>query len=338
LEGNIKTQAVVIGAGLAGILTAYRLREHGIENVVIEASRIGSGQTGKTTAKITSQHNMIYDSLITKFGSIKARQYALANEAAIAEYHDIIKDLGINCAYSVLPSYIYSTVCSEPLEREAEAAAGLGINASFTTNTSLPFPVRGAVRFENQAQFHPLEFVKAVSEKLTIYENTRALRVDEHKVVTPYGNIQAEHIIIATHYPFINAPGYFFLRLHQERSYVIALENAAELDGMYRGVDNDGLSYRNAGIYLLLGGSGHRTGENEKGGSYEKLLLQSNKLYPGSHEVYRWSAQDCITLDGVPYIGRYSSEKPYWYTATGFASGYDLSMSGHEINRFGIRQ
>ncbi|NMA36929.1 MAG: FAD-dependent oxidoreductase [Papillibacter sp.] len=318
LEKNIKTQAVVIGAGMAGILTARRLLKRGIETVVIEASHIGSGQTKNTTAKITSQHNVIYDSLIKKFGVEKARQYALANESAVAEYHDLIMDNHIDCDYEQLPAYIYSKTCSEPLEREAEAALSLGINASFTTKTSLPFPVRGALRFENQAQFHPLKFIKALAENLSIYENTRAMKVEEHTVITERGSIQADHIVFATHYPFINIPGYYFLRMHQERSYVIALEGADIPEGMYLGVDNDGLSFRGANGYLLLGGGSHRAGENSKGGQYDKLSEEAKRLYPGCRVAYRWSAQDCITVDGVPYIGRYASDRPYWYTATGF--------------------
>jgi glycine/D-amino acid oxidase-like deaminating enzyme/nitrite reductase/ring-hydroxylating ferredoxin subunit len=327
LEGDIKTHVLVIGAGMAGILTAHRLSKQGAEVVVIEGSQVGSGQTKNTTAKITSQHNVIYDSLIKNFGMEKARQYALANEAAVAEFHDLIKDNNIDCDYEQLPAYLYSSVCSEPMEKEAEAALSLGINASFTTKTGLPFPVRGAVRFENQAQFHPLKFLRAVSEPLIIYENTKAIEVEEHTVTTDKGTIRAEHIVFASHYPFINFPGYYFLRMHQERSYVIALENASVPDGMYLGVDNDGLSFRAAQGYLLLGGGNHRTGENSKGSKYDYLLNRAEKLYPGSREAYRWSAQDCMPLDGVPYIGRYASDRAYWYTATGFQKwGMSTSM------------
>ena len=128
-----------------------------------------------------------------------------------------------------------------------------------------PCPSRSeALRFENQAQFHPLKFIKALAENLSIYENTRALKVEEHTVITERGSIQADHIVFATHYPFINIPGYYFLRMHQERSYVIALEGADIPEGMYLGVDNDGLSFRGANGYLLLGGGSHRAGENSK--------------------------------------------------------------------------
>lgn len=351
LPGDRQVHTVVIGAGIAGILTAYFLQKRGMEVVVVEAKTIASGQTENTTAKITSQHGMIYEKLIRKVGSERARAYAQANEEAIRLYEKMIEKENIACHFQKLPAYLYSVheSAKEKLKKEAQSAAGLGIAASFVEGdriTELPFYVSGAVCFENQAQFHPLEFLKHLAKGLTIYENTKVLSVKEHMVYTSRGDIRAENIVFACHYPIVNVPGFYFLRQHQERSYVLALKGQKELSGMYYSVDENGLSLRSAGDTLLLGGGGHRTGKShtcicrqsetegaESGGPLWKAGMASGKetatgyaflrqmaktFYPKAMEAGAWSAQDCMPHDDIPFIGRYSMLRPYWYVATGF--------------------
>ncbi|EOU1475637.1 FAD-dependent oxidoreductase [Clostridium perfringens] len=318
LNKDIKTDVLVIGAGIAGILTAYMLKQKGREVIVIDASEIASGNTKNTTAKITSQHDLIYSKLIAEFGEEKARQYAKANELAIKKYKEIIEDKRIECDFEEKPAYVYSLNEVDVLKEEAKVAKNLGIDAEFVQEANLPFKINGAVKFNNQAQFNPLKFLKGISNELVIYENTRALEIKENLVVTSGGNITAKNIVVATHYPIMNAPGYYFMKMHQERSYVLALENTSEIDGMYIDINKEGYSFRTYNNLLLLGGISHRTGENEEGGSYDELRKVAKKLYPKAKEKYYWSAQDCMTIDGIPYIGRYSSETPNIYVATGF--------------------
>ncbi len=318
LNKDIKTDVLVIGAGIAGILTAYMLKQNGREVVVIDAAEIASGNTKNTTAKITSQHDLIYSKLITEFGEEKARQYAKANELAIKKYKEIIEDKRIECDFEEKPAYVYSLNEVDVLKEEMEAAKNLGIDAEFVQEVNLPFKIKGAVKFNNQAQFNPLKFLKGISNELVIYENTRALEIKENLVVTSGGNITANNIVVATHYPIMNAPGYYFMKMHQERSYVLALENTSEINGMYIDLNKEGYSFRTYNNLLLLGGISHRTGENEEGGSYDELRKVAKRLYPKAKEKYYWSAQDCMTIDGIPYIGRYSSETPNIYVATGF--------------------
>lgn len=318
LNKDIKTDVLVIGAGIAGVLTAYILKQKGREVVVIDAAEIASGNTKNTTAKITSQHDLIYSKLIAEFGEEKARQYAKANELAIKKYKEIIEDKRIECDFEEKPAYVYSLNEIDVLKEEVEAAKNLGIDAEFVDEANLPFKINGAVKFNNQAQFNPLKFLKGISNELIIYENTRALEIKENLVVTSGGNITANNIVVATHYPIMNAPGYYFMKMHQERSYVLALENTSEIDGMYIDLNKEGYSFRTYNNLLLLGGISHRTGENEEGGSYDKLRKVAKNLYPKAKEKYYWSAQDCMTIDGIPYIGRYSSETSNIYVATGF--------------------
>ncbi|MGN1180229.1 MAG: FAD-dependent oxidoreductase [Suilimivivens sp.] len=332
LHENIRVQTAVIGAGMAGILIAYFLKKEGMDVIVVEADRIAGGQTKNTTAKITSQHGMIYDKMIKKAGEERARGYAMANEDAIKFYERIVREEEIDCEFQKLPACLYSTDKAriEELEREAKTAGNLGIEAYFLEGSELkelPFEAAGAVCFENQAQFNPLKFVKQLSEKLVIYENTKVLSVEEHVILTDKGNIVADNIVFATHYPFLIVPGLYPFRQHQERSYVLALSGQKKLNGMYYSIDEGGLSLRSAGEMLLLGGGAHRTGkqkENEiqcqgcaaEGFSY--IREKAKIYYPDRKETAHWAAQDCMTHDSIPFIGKYSVIRPYWYIATGF--------------------
>ena len=318
LRGELRADVAVIGGGMAGILIAYFLAKAGLHPVVLEAERIGSGQTKNTTAKITSQHGLLYARLVEQFGEELAQQYAHANQKALEHYRTLIAELDIDCAFTQCPAYLYSTLEEEPLVREAQAARRLGIEANFTRRTELPFSVRAAVRFDGQARFHPLHFLRVIASHLEIYEHTPVQSVEEHRLLTPHGVVMAETIVFACHYPFLNMPGYYFMRMHQERSYVLALENTAKMEGMYLGIDENGLSFRPDENVLLLGGGSHRTGENAAGGRYARLRRLAQRYWPESREIAAWSAQDCMTLDGVPYIGPFSSSTPHWYVATGF--------------------
>lgn len=357
-EGHKSVQAAVIGAGLAGILTAYFLQQAGVEVVVLEAKRIGSGQTGNTTAKITSQHGLCYERLIRTIGRQNARAYAMANEDAIRSYEKVIGKERIACRFEHLPSYLYTTKDTNTgvLGREAKAAVSLGIAAQYVEGRhllELPFQAAGAVRFDGQAQFHPLEFLRCLADKLEVYENSEVLSVNGHMISTEKGTLHAEHIIFATHYPFTNVPGFYFLRMHQERSYVLGLSGADKLSGMYISMDDGGLSLRSAEDVLLLGGGNHRTGKRisddlllrveeagrdrsvsmVKGGvGYSYLRMQARRYYPGTEIIAQWSAQDCMPHDGIPFIGRYSKLRPYWYVVTGFKKwGMTSSMVAARI-------
>lgn len=317
-EGKLEREVVVIGAGMTGILTAWQLRKKGKQVAVLEADRIAGGQTGRTTAKITSQHGLFYSELLQNLGRERAQLYAGANEAAIAEYERIVQEREIACEFKRLPSYLYSALNETLLRREAQAAKMLGIEARFTAVRELPFLTAGAVCFEKQAQFHPLKFLCALAEELEVYEASQVKKVRGNTVYTDAAEIRTAHIVFATHYPIINFPGRYFLRQHQERSYVLGLSGCRELSGMYFSADEDGLSFRSAGEILLLGGNAHRTGKNRQGGAYGSLKAAAYKYYPKAEAVYQWSAQDCMPHDSLPLIGRYDYGERNWYVATGY--------------------
>lgn len=314
LRADISADALVIGGGLAGLLCAHELTRAGLRCVVAEAGRICGGTTKNTTAKLTVQHGLIFHKLLREFGPERARAYLEANLAALDRLRELCLD--IPCDFEERPSFVYSLDDSRALERELAALDRLGHPAALVRETALPFPVAGAVRFDRQAQFHPLKFAAAIARDLPIFEHTRVLEVETGRAVTEHGAIRADHIIVATHFPFLNKFGAYWLKQYQSRSYVLALKDAPQLDGMYVDASGKGLSFRNHDGLLLLGGGGHRTGK--PGGGWTGLEDFARRHWPDARPAGRWAAQDCMTLDGAPYIGLYSPRLPRLYVVTGF--------------------
>ena len=330
----MKTQrdVIVIGAGMAGLLTAYFLQKEGRDVLVLEANEVASGQTGRTTAKITSQHGLKYAKLIKQVGKKRALMYAQANEQAISEYERLVRELDIDCDFRRTNAFLYTTSQEWLLEKEYKATRLLGIDSFLTTDTELPFFISGALGFRNQAQFLPHPFIKRISQELEILEHTKVKKVCRHLVMTEDGFYTAEHIVIATHYPIVNAPGFYFARQHRERSYVLKLSNCRPIKNMYYSIDEHGLSFRQAGDFLILGGGAHRTGKNKPVSSYDFLSHARDTYFPQSEIVDKWSAQDCMPHDGIPFIGKYSVIHPNWYVATGFQKwGMTTSMIAARI-------
>ena len=314
LKKDLRTDVLIIGGGIAGILCAYQLEKAGVKYVLVEADRICSGITKNTTAKITSQHGLIYHKLIPRFGLERARMYLDANEAALKEYRRLCES--IECSFETKDSYVYSLDNPRRIAKELHALRQIGFYAEYEEKLPLPFSVAGAVKFKNQAQFNPLEFLSEISKGLNIYEHTKMQELAPNLAITEHGKITASKIIVTTHFPFLNKHGSYFLKMYQHRSYVIAYENAPDVEGMYVDEAQKGLSFRNYKDLLLIGGGDHRTGKI--GGNWQELSAFAAAHYPNSQEVCRWATQDCMTLDEVPYIGQYSKNTPSFYVATGF--------------------
>ena len=314
LEGEAKTDVLIIGGGIAGLLTAYFLHERGVPYILVEKNRICSGTTQNTTAKITSQHGLIYRKLVKEFGVEKAAMYYRANEEAVAEYKRFCDDIG--CNFEIKDNFVYSVSDRVILEQEMSALSKIGCKAQFFDSLPLPFNTVGAVSFSGQAQFHPLKFLGAIAKELNIFEHTFVREMKGDTAVTDKANIRAKNVIVATHFPFINKHGLYSLKIYQHRSYVLALENARQTGGMYVDESKTGLSFRDYGGLLLIGGGGHRTGKD--GGNWTELRNFAAKHYKSSSEVAHWAAQDCMSLDSVPYVGNYSSNTRRLFVASGF--------------------
>lgn len=314
LKRDINTEVLIVGGGMCGILCAYFLEQKGIDYVLVEGERIGQGITKNTTAKITSQHGLIYDKLIKNAGIEKAKMYLQSNEDALAKYRELCQN--IKCDFEQKDAYTYSLTDAKQLEDEVKAVNVLGLKAEFVEKLPLPFETKGAIKVGNQAQFNPLRFLSEIAKGLNIFENTFIRDIKDHTAIADDVKITANKIIVATHFPLINKHGSYFLKMYQHRSYVIALQNAPEVNGMYVDEAQKGMSFRNYKDLLLIGGGDHRTGK--MGGNWQELREFAKKNYPEAIEKYAWATQDCMSLDGVPYIGHYSRQTPHMYVATGF--------------------
>ena len=314
LQGDTKTEVLIVGGGMAGILCAYFLQEQGIDYILVEDRTICSGVTKNTTAKITSQHGLIYHKLVKDIGIEKTALYLKANQEALQTYEELCQN--IKCNFETKPSYVYSLDDPWKIEQELSALGEVRFEAHFSKAEELPFKVAGAVCFEHQAQFHPLKFIASIAKGLKIYEHTFVKELKEKIAVTNQGKISFQKAIFTTHFPIDNKHGMYFLKMYQHRSYVIALKNAPILEGMYVDERDNGLSFRNYSNCLLLGGGSHRTGK--KGGNWSELRDFANKYYSEAKEIAFWATQDCMSLDRMPYIGQYSKFKKNYYVATGF--------------------
>lgn len=314
LAGDIRTDVLIIGGGMAGILCAYFLQAQGVDYTLVEGRTLCAGITKNTTAKITSQHGLMYAKLLKDMGAEKAKRYLEANQTAVKNYFELCKKT--DCDFEEKTAYVYSLENPGILEEEAEALRRLGYEPEMTRPKELPFQTAGAIGFPRQAQFHPLKFIAGIAPGLSIYERTFVKEFRDHTAVTEQGEITFQKVIFATHFPIDNKHGMYFLKMYQHRSYVIALRDAAEVSGMYLDAAKGGMSFRNYKNLLLLGGGSHRTGK--RGGNWQELRDFACRHYPGSVEEYAWATQDCMTLDGVPYIGPYAKHMPDSFVATGF--------------------
>ncbi|MCL2081614.1 MAG: FAD-dependent oxidoreductase [Oscillospiraceae bacterium] len=335
MPGDSQAEAVVVGAGLCGLLCAYMLHQKGLRDiVVIDANEICSGVTATTTAKITSQHGLIYAKLLKELGQERAKQYLLANENAIRQYKEIIEREKIDCAFTPCNAWVYSTDETQLIEEEVRAVQKLGMPVLFAHPTELPIKTDGAIQFSNQAHFHPLQFTRRICEILTaegcrIYTYTKATGIEDGVMITDRGKIRARHIISCSHYPFIDKASLLFAKIFQKRSYVLALQNAGALRDIYLDGSSGGFSFRPYGGLVLLGAYDHKTGHESDVRHFDSLLGEAQGLYPQAQAAFMWSAQDCMTHDGIPYIGRLKNNI---YIATGFNKwGMTSGMAAADI-------
>lgn len=314
LQGDKKTDILIIGGGITGLLCAWFLHQQGIDSILVEADSIGSGTTKNTTAKITSQHGLIFHKLENSIGLEKTGLYLEANELALKHYKKLCQT--IDCDFEEKDNYVYSLTSRAKLEEELLTLEKLHFPAELSEQIPLPLSTKGAIRFPGQAQFHPLKFLSAIAPGLHIYEHTKVKELVDTTAITEHGKITADQIIVATHFPFLNKHGLYFLKLYQHRSYVLALSDAPDFNGMYIDESETGLSFRNYKDFLFLGGGSHRTGKS--GGNWKELRNFAKKHFPDAKEQYFWAAQDCMPLDHMPYIGPYSASTSGLYTASGF--------------------
>ena len=334
LTQNLETEVCIIGAGLFGLTTAYYLTKQGKKVVVVEKDDIGEKVSGNTTGKITSQHGLFYSHLIDDYGINYAQKYLEVNEKAIQNIKEIIDTEQIECDFEEQSAYVFTTNQDEviEIEKEVDAVNKLGKKAKLITNVDKPFKMTAGIEFDNQAQFHPRKYMIGLANVILkdnqIYNYTTATDVQKYGekflITTDRGNVLADSVVLATHYPIVNFPGFYFIKMYQSTSYIIAIETNSKIpEGMYITAKEPVYSFRSAKYndknIVLIGGSEHKTGEAIADNShYTELEKKAKELYPDCKVLFRWNTRDCISLDKIPYIGEFSNLYNNMYVGTGF--------------------
>ena len=340
LKEDINAEVCIIGGGIVGAITAYLLEKNGVNVVVLEKDKICMGVTANSTAKLTSQHGLFYKYLENENGLNFAKKYLESNEEGIKLAEKIIKEETIDCDYEKKDAYVFATNERElkKIEEEIDVLKRINYDAELEKNIDIPVEkCLGAVKFKNQAQFNSRKYVielfKIVS-KLggKIYENSKVENIQHdnaaYNISANCYNVKAKNVVISTHYPIKNFPGMYFSKMYQDKSYAIAVDTKQDeneiIDGMFIQSCDPVISFRTAKYkdknLLIVAGSGHRTGQAEGKieDSFVNLENYIKKYYPNAETKFKWSTEDCVTLDKVPYIGQFSNLLPNMYVATGF--------------------
>ena len=333
LRERIDCDALVIGGGICGILTAHLLKERGLDVVLLEASRLLGGQTRGTTAKVTVQHGAFAEKFLRAVGRERARAYVDANRHAVDALEALSSRCGADCGFERVPAFVYTLTDPDALAREAESCAQLGLHVEQTRRLPAPILPAAALCMEAQAQMNPLPLLHALAGPLRAFEHSRVIALNGLCARTAQGSVRAKAVAVCTNYPAFTLPGAYFLRLYQQRAYVLALRDAQPVGGILYGIGPGTYSLRSAGEAVFLGGESHRCGDAQTAsGCYERLRGAAKRLFPGAQEAAHWSAQDCMTMDGMPYVGRYSARMPGVYVATGFSKwGMSNAMAAAQI-------
>jgi glycine/D-amino acid oxidase-like deaminating enzyme/nitrite reductase/ring-hydroxylating ferredoxin subunit len=334
LTEDIDVDVAIVGGGIVGITTAYMLMHEGKRVALLEMDKLVRGTTGYTTAKVTSGHNVIYSELESKHGSDTAKAYAQANQWALNWISEIVEREKIDCDFERKANYVHTEDPAQvaTLQEEVSAARRAGLPASFVTDTTLPFAIEGAVKLDDQAQFHPRKYLAYLIDQLTqngalIFEDTRVTGVNEDDrctVETANADIHADHVVVATNYPFIDR-ALMFPRIHPKRSYVVAgpIDPGKAPDGMFISAESPTRSIRttphNGSRLLLVGGNGHNVGQkHDTKAEYADLEGWMRERFGISEVTNRWATQDGVTVDMLPYAGTARRSSKNVYTATGF--------------------
>ncbi len=359
LDTNVSVDICIVGGGLTGITTAYYLSKYGYKIALLEKNTLLSKTSGHTTAKVTSQHGLIYNYLENSNGLDFAKNYLQANETAIGNIKKIIELENIDCDFERKNAYVFT----ENKENEIKIIDEFNtvkkleiVDCNLINNVNLNLNITSTLVFKNQAQFNPIKYGNALAKcandnNCLIFENTKfedyKKEGNNFKIFTNTHNcISSNYLILATRYPIINFPGYYFVKMYQEISYVIAIKPKSNfsLDGMYISCDTPNISIKTANYkgenIIFVGGHTYKTGiDPDLNYKYDFLKRKAFEIFGEFDLLYEWNTQDCISLDKIPYIGEFSAFTNNLFLATGFnkwgmtTSNIAASIISDKINK-----
>jgi glycine/D-amino acid oxidase-like deaminating enzyme/nitrite reductase/ring-hydroxylating ferredoxin subunit len=334
LSKSIGVDVAVIGAGMVGVTAALFLKERGATVALVEADRVAGGVTANTTAKVSSAHGLHYEALRSSFGDDGARDYAAANQWGLAKMAELVEQRAIDCDWRRKPAFVYSVDPSQrdDLDKELAAALGAGLPVTGVDEAAeLPFTIERALRYEDQAEFHPVKYLRHLAAVIPgggshVFERSRVVAAkDGHPatVTTREGaTVTADNVIVATHFPFLDR-GLYFARMHAERSYAIGLfVDGPQVEGMYLSTEDPSHTIRSIpterGEMLMVGGESHKVGQADEATRYAAVEEWAREHWNVREIAYRWSTQDAMPVDGVPFIGKHQPGAKSLWVATGF--------------------
>jgi glycine/D-amino acid oxidase-like deaminating enzyme/nitrite reductase/ring-hydroxylating ferredoxin subunit len=321
LTKDLKTQVAVVGGGIAGYLTAFKLSKLGYEVSLFEANRILSGTTLNTTAYITALQGVFYQDLIKKYGREKAKLYFESQIEGINEYKKLVQEYNIDCDFTKLPTYLFTRGNNKKLIGEFDALNKIGARANYVTKLEeINLKINGAIKLDKQAMFHLIKFLTSLPVSFKIFEHSRVIKTDfkNKTLYTDKSKIKAEHIIIATHFPIFDCPKMLYTKMYQSMSYCQAYLNAPKLNALYVEDVEDGITLRSYKNYLIIGGADHRTGRFKSNSHFNRLNKEASKIFKELKPQFSWLAQDCMTFDYMPFVGKIDKNLKDCYTITGF--------------------
>lgn len=335
LEGKISADVAIVGAGISGLTSAYLLKQAGLTVVVLDKASVGGGTTGRTTGKVTSQHNLIYASLQRHVGAEAAKQYGQLNEAAIGQTEEIIKRENIDCDWRREDNYVFTADPKQvsDFQRESAVARSFGLPASFETKSPLPFPIEGAVKFKNQATYNAEKYLLGLAAAVDgngshVFEHSKVTRIHDGEpgsVKTKAGTVQAKHIIVATNVPTLPlaARGTYCMYEHPNESYIVAGKLPKKQPGMYISPDKHHFSILPVVFggedYLLVGGKSHLSGlRGSVDARYQELARYAHDNFGVTEFTHTWSDRDYSAYDDLPLIGKMYPWSKHLYVISAF--------------------
>jgi glycine/D-amino acid oxidase-like deaminating enzyme/nitrite reductase/ring-hydroxylating ferredoxin subunit len=331
LSEALDVDVAIVGGGIVGITTARMLKDKGLTVAVVEARKVGRQVTGKSTAKVTTQHSLRYKTLISKFGEERTQLYAEAQEVAIREIERLIREYQINCDFETKAAFVYT--CKEDLvselEKELQVAKNLGLPASLVEEIGLPFQVRAALRFDGQAQFHPTKYVTSLADTVPgegchVFEDSRVVNWEPTRIETDLGSINARHVVMATHLP-LGQVGFYYAEVHPHAEPVIAAPIGRTADGMYLSVEQPVHSFRTHTrgdkVVGIATGPSFKPGDTDKEReSFQEIERWLTETFDAGPITYRWVNEDYGSMDSMPFVGWSSSGDDHYLVATGFGA------------------
>ncbi|MDB5161220.1 MAG: hypothetical protein JWO96_600 [Candidatus Saccharibacteria bacterium] len=334
LTNSLDVDTIIVGGGICGLTTAYLLKQAGLSVAVLEKGTIGSGTTGQTTGKVTSQHNIVYTEMLERLGERTARIYGEANQAGLKQIEEIINKEKISCGWRHDDNYVYTTKAEQvkQFKSEAETAARLGLPAVFETESPLPLPVKAAVKFTDQGKLNSVKYISGLADAVNgqgsyVFENSQAASIRDGEpcaVGTKDAEVTARNIIVATNVPTLPlvARGAYCILEYPTTSYIVAVPLKTKFEGMYISP--------NLGEYsifpvtfdkeqlLFIGGENHIPGTAKAEEKYQKLANFAEEWFDAKEIKYKWRARDYLAYDGVPLVGKMYPWSKHLYVATAF--------------------